>query len=290
MNQPERPASLTPFAESTYVDALKGLEVNDVLRKIIKIEAKANLGDDQEPSDKALDKLDRLLLVDGTEQAVFSGLVYETHSDGSLAQKKPRMFVDADVTFEGADYVAVDEAVRIVFAMKRLFLDRKTNKQVAVRFATSFGTMLRLDYLKEPLLEVLVRHSNDSRGMVASQDFLQATHADQEELLETIAGPCYEELAWRLDKNNVVVACTRYFVCADVTGGEQPEFIVHDAPQELVVGSLDDCLYPDILERNEQPFRTPEDFSYGTVPYIVLRDDKAGTATFIAIDTIRTIE
>jgi hypothetical protein len=293
MNQPEQsPQSRLQLPEFEYDDALAELDRSDVLAQIAAIEDKVNRPGAKRPSGKALNILDELLLLRDTERALFSGLVHEQHSDGSFTTKGSRVFIDADVTFEGADYATIGEELRVVFAMKRAYLDHKTKKATFVRYAAPFGDILRLEYMQQPLLRVLERYGRNSRGLVLNEDFLQASMRDQTDLLATVTTPCYDELESRLDRHDVEVTCERYFVCEDVTSVDQvPEFVPHDGSRKVLIGSFEDCLYPDVLGRQKQKraFRMPKDFTFGPVPYVVLRDDIARATAFVAIDQITSI-
>jgi hypothetical protein len=284
--------------DSVYDDALAGVDFSDLACQIKEIEAKADketdtsLGDteDEKSSAEALGVLAEYFDLTKPRESIFTGVAYKVKDNDDLDTDEPHLMMDAEVTFEDLDCTEIDDASRVVFYLKRALTHEKTQVKTSTRYAVFLESILRLEYIRESLLAMLARHADDAHILTASKDFLVAQYKTQVSALQSLAITFYNELLSRVDYDHVDITCESCIVRTDAMNGEGSKLSLHNQPNMVMRGSLSGCMYPDVLNRGERPFRTEDDFIYSSVPHIVMRDSEAGKTTYIAIDAITSIE
>lgn len=288
MSQSEQaPKSNMPSAELVYFNALDGLDVADVADQITTAETAAAVS--TKGARKNLKTIAELLNISRPKPAVLSGIVYGIKDNDDLDKDDPRLLMDGEVTFEGPEYSELDDALRIIFYLKQTLKNKETQERTSTRYGMFLESILRLEYLERSPLAVCALHSDEARELAVNPDFLNAEYTDQVSALQTTAIACLNELMGLLDDDDIEIACESYVVRMDAQNGEAPVWALYQQPDSFR-GGLHGCIYPDVLRRNNQPFRAVSDFTYGPVPHIVMRDREAGKTTYIAIDAITSIE
>lgn len=281
----------TPRSETTrYTDILAKLENHkDFLRQIANVEESiAEIDIDEALPSEPLEILDSLLDIDGTEvPAIFSGIAYKIDDEDELIDEP--IVLDKPLVFGGANYYFVDEKPRIFFDL------RDESSEPHICYATPFEAMLRLQCEQPDLNELFARHISTSRGMISNPEFLAADREEQDDLLKSMAVSCFEELAPIIDMANSSVECTEFYEHFDdpnEKGFALEKIDQTDVPFEgrtAVTGIVMGVIYPEAMQR-ESAFESQDDFTYGGVPCLTVRNDEAGVTTFIPIDRIESIE
>lgn len=299
MNQPEQvPQSDKSSTNSIYSDALARHYFPELIRQVKRIETDAdketgepsNEDEDEEASTAALDKLANQFSLNRPRQSIFSGVAYVIKDNEALDTDEPHFMLDTEVTFEGPEYIEINDAHRVIFALKQTLNNQKAQVEVPTRYGVFLENILRLDYLKESPLSILARYGDDARELVANETFLSARYDEQVTELQLIAVACHGELLPYLDENHAEIACQSYIVRMDAKKSEMPKLTVYNQPNTIITGALSGCMYPDVLNRSKRPFQSTDDFTYGPMPHIAMRDNEAGKTTYIAIDAITAIE
>ncbi|HEV7952058.1 MAG TPA: hypothetical protein VGO98_01655 [Candidatus Saccharimonadales bacterium] len=287
-----------------YYDALNMLEDRqDFQYKIEAAEAVIASVDNKDSEDDAAQKriddvlgiLDEALGASETEeQAIFSGVVFPVDSNGDLALYEPSVLMDEELVFTGANYYEVNDEDRVLFEF------RNNSVQPGLVYATPFEGMLRLELSFDPdaktaIVEAMDKCATESRHLTSNPDVLAADRRDQRDLLRTQAMECYEKITQITPAKSVTIECSKYYEHEDCT--DEEEFIVETIDQsELefeartsVEGDIVGVIYLEVKQK-KLPFRKAEDFTYGGVPCIVVRNEYVGTTAYVPIDRVESIE
>lgn len=282
-----------------YIDLLDELQDRQAfLRQITEAEAIPVIDDENEALDAALEKLDNTLGAGGEDEAaIFSGFAFkldkDDEGDENVNVASQELLVDQALMFEGASYYEIDGETRILFTLR----DKSVDPDIG--YAAPFEVILRLEVMdatsrKYIITKCLMEHAIASKGQISDPDFLASDAENQSELLRSMAMSCYHELASVVDSEESAVECSTYYVHADAK--DEKKFTVTTVDQEsdnfeertAVTGTIIGIIYLEVLQR-ELPFRRTADFIYGGVPCVTIRDDEAGTTTYIPLDKIEDI-
>jgi hypothetical protein len=284
------PQSETP----RYTDVLATLaDHTDFMQQITNAEEIfAQIDPEETLPSEPLEELDELLDLDGSEvAATFSGIAYKVddREDEDDLIDEPIMLTDQSVVFGGANYYFVDDTARVFFDL------RDESTEPATCYAARFESILRLHCEKVNVTDILERHIAVSRGMTSNPEFLASDREEQEELLKAMAMACHEQLAEIIDAPDNSIECSLFYEHAD--DPNENELLLEKIDQTdvqfedrtAVTGIIVGVIYPEVVQQ-EQAFTSEDDFIYGGVPCLAVRNHEAGITTFIPIDRIEKIE